>query len=216
MTEVITAFCEVARPVMLKILPRNSCIASVRITMECLRRFQVESEPMAVKLAIQAKSLRLAYLTGFDDAERAGQKAAAANYVDMHIHDGWNGHLVLAIKDLNCILDPSFDQCSFPDHGLTVSPCILAIPLPVERTGELEEQRILLGLMMDDGVEVEVNYLPLTDRSFETTEAWEMNEVMRVLVDVICDKMADVICDKMQDRLERADDASKVRPAGHS
>ena len=70
----IRAFARVARTTILRYFGRRSCIASSRITIECLKIFGVESYPVPVRFILRAPDLRMAFVAGITPEEQAKGK----------------------------------------------------------------------------------------------------------------------------------------------
>jgi hypothetical protein len=165
-SEIIRAYCRVARPMLLEWMPRNSCIGSARVTLEYLKRCGIPARVQAVKFAVFDDARELAYCSGLTMQEMA----TARDRKPMWHGRGWNGHLIV-IAAGRYIIDPSFDQA------------LIAMGLPPESGMLLVESddsamqaggllKIDLNVVMDCRAELRVQYIPLADDGYLTTEAW--------------------------------------------
>ena len=170
-TDVLMArFGRLARPVMLKVLNRNSCIASSKITVDCLTQFGLTVTAHAVKFLVTAPSLKLVYAAG--TTER-GRRLTADKTLNCQMVAGLVGRdmlLLLSVAQRTSYLDASFDQASLPDRGMTIPPCMLILPIPPDAPDT--DLEITAVLILDDGLEIKVQYFPTNDDSFMSTDAW--------------------------------------------
>jgi hypothetical protein len=184
-SEIVRAFAITARPIILKYFPPACCVAASRITVECLRRFGIRSEATQVKFVVHVKALNMAYVAGLDEDEREKARLKASDWIDRvpdNLVAPWNGHVVVVTKKMpSFLIDPSFDQAVMP--GVRIPPYILAAPLgrairPCDVGADLQ-------LKTDDGLTLDVRYVPSSDRSFLDTPAWDRDHILPV-ADEIC------------------------------
>lgn len=190
----IVRFAAVARPMILAFFPPNSCIAASRIAVEVLQRFGVSAEAVPVSLIVEAKARALAFVSGV-------KLKGGATELRPSGPDSWAGHVVVIASGFGkrrYLIDASFDQCSMPDHGVPVPPCVLVVPIE-QASIEPENIAAELALETDTGEMLHVMYWPLRDRSFVTAPAWETGHLQPVI---------ELICEQMQERVGAADSAS--------
>ena len=182
--EVIYAFVRLARPIMVRAIGRQSCIASTRITIEVMARFGIVAEPAPCKLIAQCDALKLVYLSGFSGKEKREMSRKAKSFTTRrhNPHDrGWCGHVVAVIEN-RIWLDASLDQIHSPEHGFEIPHEMLVVLLdpkiPVPDTA--------LEAVVDVGEHrVKIHYRPSGDFSFCDTPAWEFDAGMELIVDCI-------------------------------
>ena len=182
--EVIDAYVRLARPIMVKAIGRQSCIASTRITIEVMDRFGIPAEPAPCKLIAQCEALMLAYVSGFNGEEKRAMSRKAKSFVTRRVNPrdpGWCGHVV-AVVEGKLWLDASIDQIHSPELGFEIPHEVLLIPLdpkvPIPDTA--------IEAVVDVGEHrVKLNYIPSGDYSFVDTPAWEFDAGMELIVDCI-------------------------------
>lgn len=164
--EIVQCYAETARPVILQFFPRNSCVASCRITMEVLRRFGIRGQVVPVSMIVEAKAFELAFVTGGVDLKNRAHEVRSSR-------NGWEGHCIVIAGGY--LIDPSFDQCDMSDRGVAVPLYILVSPFASRikpRSFQAE-----LKLVTDSGVTLDVRYVPLSDWSFLGAPAWETDHI---------------------------------------
>ena len=189
-TAVIQAFAQTGRKVILSCLSRRSCIASVRVTVECLKRFGVAVRPVAVRFLLEIPDLKLMYTSGLSPEEIV-KAQGAESFLSLPAGDGggWNGHLVAAGNGF--LIDPSFDQglAAFGETGkimVDAPPMAAVFPLQGRRFKPGVEAEY--AAILDDGNRIVVRYLARPDRSFLCAPAWELDYQLP-LIGAICHEM---------------------------
>lgn len=182
-SEVIGAYCALARPMLLEWMPHNSCIGSARVTLEYLKRYGIPARVQAVKFAVFDDARNLAYCSGLTTEEMATAKDVKPMW-----HGGWNGHLIV-IADGRYIIDPSFDQALMamelpPEGGMLL---VESGDSAMQSGGMLE---IELKAITDSGAELRIQYVPLADEGYRTSEAWT-DEGLPFLASEIATRIAD-------------------------
>lgn len=182
----VGAYCEIAAPLLAGIRPRNTCISQTRITVECFKRLGVAARPVCTSLAVLSRDMNLVYLSGFTEKERARMRAQSASWHDaLDPEPGWRGHVCALIAG-RWFIDSTLDQASQPDRGMPIDPDILVIPCRQYRPGRT---RIDGRIITNAGLKLEVSYIPKADRTFLTTEAWELLPHMDRMCAAICARM---------------------------
>lgn len=188
---VIQAFAMTARPVLLRYYPPRSCIASTRVTIECLKRFRLAVRPVPVSFFVHIPSRNLLYCSGASAEDRQRLKLNNANVELPTVSgQGWQGHVVAHVEE-RWLVDPSFDQAffSFEDAG-NLPPSLETPQIHVLETGPLGKDFTLDGEgEMEDGSPVQIQYLSLDDQSFLQTPAWELDSLHQLASDRIARKM---------------------------
>ena len=140
-TDVITAFAQVARPVILRYFNRGSCIASSRIAIEVLRHFGIPARALPVRFVLRVPALEMAFVTGLSDQEKTKARREAGSFVTVKSGPaikggseiGWNGHLI--VHAAGVLIDPSFDQAldaiAQQGHRIDATPLIGVFPAEV-------------------------------------------------------------------------------------
>ena len=175
---IVETYKRIARPMMLNfLLNRQTCIASARITQEVMRTFGLHTRVIPVKLAVECQELKYAYVSGFDEAEQEHIKRTAANWRNRG--QGWQGHLVLRVAH-RWLIDPSIDQIESPEHGLTLGPSILVIP--ISPTFQIQRMHLEANAITDEGHKLRIQYFSMWDQAFRSTPAWEMDPITNLIV----------------------------------
>lgn len=179
--QIVETYVRVARPLILSMFPPNSCIASVRVTKECLEHLGIPVEPLAVKFVAQSKSLKLAYVSGLDPAELAQAEARASKFGKLDAAAPWDGHLV-AIAGSGSgrwLIDPCFDAMA-AHPAISMAPEMLTAKLPEGLTfGSLE------GVVEISGHEFRIQYTASGRRDFEQTPAWETDHLEPLILVIL-------------------------------
>ncbi len=190
---VIQAFAQVARPIILKYLSRRSCIASVRVAIECLKRFGVRGRPFAVRFVVEIPAMNLMYTSGLSDEEQERARKAKS-FINLPGGEGggWNGHLVIEAGGF--LIDPSFDQAfaAFAEtgHAMETPPMAVVFPLNGGRLGP--DVQVDYEAALDNGTRLVIRYAVRPDDSFLDAPAWEFEYLMPVIREV---------CREMNERL---------------
>jgi len=173
---VIAVFAATARPVILRYFPRNSCIASSRITIECLKIFGVPSHAVPVTLKVEVRAHKIMFVCGIDEETQARARQSAASYIALQ-RTGWNGHLI--VKAGRHVIDPSFDQVLdvFASQGIQIEtrPAVFVIPVGDARL--VKSFAIDFVALTDDGAKIDGQYFGIEDYSFQQTPAWETDHL---------------------------------------
>lgn len=191
--DIIRAYAQVARPILLDYLDRRSCIASAHAGVMALGLFGVTVKPVAVDFRLVVPALDVAYISGIDEESKAIAQAGAGGWLDLDAENsGWNGHIVLTWGS-QLLIDPSFDQ-AFASieaggvQGLPTTPLTLVLPLMggVFCPGTLAHY----SMRTDPPTEhkVEVYYGGKEDDSYKATGAWQ-DEAIPLIVDRIAREM---------------------------
>lgn len=139
---VVEALVEVARPIILEMFNKDSCIASTRIAIDVLHYFGIVAVPMALSATIYneraAQSLQqgeaLAPVVNFQSALRANEQIGAWSVmigtgISKQDSDNptWAGHLVAVIPQSLLLIDLAIDQASRPSKGVVLEPFCLRV-----------------------------------------------------------------------------------------
>lgn len=160
--KLLRLYCRIARPIMLRYLSLNSCIAASRVTDYVLRAFGFETLVRPVKFVVTVPSLERAFSAGL-----SAEELATANRSIAHPEwKGWNGHLITLVEN-HFIVDASFDQAGDVlklrlDHEVFMFPM----------TDPPEHFHAQFGARLEDGTEFTVDYVTTTDESYRDTPAW--------------------------------------------
>jgi hypothetical protein len=129
----ITAVC---RTETLHIRSERSCISSVRILTEVLDYFGHSSEPLpCTTMVFNAKGYELAEQGVPVDQwppEAHSVGALGSGRLKPEVN-GWDGHLVALVED-HWLVDPSLDQFSRPERGITTVPVVLDVTMWTDRS----------------------------------------------------------------------------------
>ena len=182
----VRAFQAVARQILLKWFVPNSCITATRIAVDCMAHFGISAHGVNTLFTCSCASLALSYVAGADEAERRRFCILATGInADLPYRvPGFTGHVV-AIAG-RCLVDPTFDQASLPDHGLVIPPRILVVPLAPE--DDPYKLHIKQQIVIENGVQLHVQYISLPSRGFMDTPAW--NAELSDPIAEICRAMA--------------------------
>jgi len=189
---ILAAFSTVARPLILKFFPPNSCIASTRIALECLRRFGFTGEGLSVEFVCEFAERGTAYVGGLrPESEREARRTAksftrlkdpSGEGADMHVV------AVVSAPGGRWLIDASFDQVGAGRWPVPPEPLIVPIPANLDRLEIHLDARIELA----DGVRAKVQYRSRPERDFEGTPAWELDHITP-LISLICRCMEEVL-----------------------
>lgn len=177
---VIQRYTEVARPIMLRWMGRRSCIAATRLTCLVLEAYSVPVEAVPFVWMVSIPDRNLMYLSGLRGAEKAKAIRTVADWKEVGDGTGWDGH-VAAIAQGRYLIDAAFDQVSL--DGLCVDPMVFAMDLGTK--GLPAGNMLRAGCESDDGVKFVVEYRPLDDWTFRSTEAWT-DEGLPFIAEGIC------------------------------
>ena len=161
---ILSRYCRMSRRLMLPFVTPNSCIASTKVTCDCLQRFGFNVRPLPTKLVFMLPDRNLAFSSGLSDAELATARDSRKVF-----GDGWNGHLV-ALVDESWLVDASLDQVNdaIPDIALPKE----AFLFPVRGANVDTGFHAKYSVVLDDGQKATINYLTTTNETFRETEAW--------------------------------------------
>jgi hypothetical protein len=139
----LDALTKVARPLILEVFNRDSCIASTRIAIDALASFGVVAEPMSLSVTVYNRAAAeaitqgpaVANLMNFRSALRANEGdeiwsvAIGAGLSEPDpVNPTWSGHLVAVIPEYVALIDLAIDQASRPTKGLTLEAFWLQVP----------------------------------------------------------------------------------------
>jgi hypothetical protein len=136
--EVVTAYAEVARPIMLWSWTPASCIAATRVTVNVLGAYGISARPYPVAAMVYNRAyMRLAARLGrWPEIEEQHADPAGAWSLGVGVEgdpddprwstrNGYDGHLVaLALND-TLLLDASLDQASRPERDIELRPSVV-------------------------------------------------------------------------------------------
>ena len=134
---IVAALLELARPELLRVFRRDSCIASTRVALDVLKTFGIAARPLSVKAVVYNAPYAARLELGMPLPESAEEMACWVREdgawsvgvgfpnPDAPRVDGWPGHLV-AVTERHLLFDLALDQASRPAHGLRLGP--LAVP----------------------------------------------------------------------------------------
>ena len=140
---VVESLVRVARPIILEMFNKDSCIASTRIAIDALRYFGITAVPMSLSTTIYNSCAVEAFKQGKAIASIVNfQSALCANKTSeawfVMIGTGlseqdpnnptWAGHLVAVIPDETVLIDLAIDQASRPAKNIDLEPFWLRIP----------------------------------------------------------------------------------------
>lgn len=175
---IIAAATEAIRPLVLESFATDSCIATVRITLDTLSYFGILAKPMAVQVIIlnSEAAQQLAHGVTFERLSEEMQRIARDEeggpwVVGLGVAldaDTPGRHLAAWIPSLNLCLDYSIDQASRPHKGLALSPIAFKIE-PPERL--MEDRRIPVGHVFSVTVAQTAPHGP-AELQYQTTEDW--------------------------------------------
>ena len=183
---VIEEFCRMARPLMRRFMPADSCIGSGRTTIEVMRLFGIEAVPLAVSFVFQVPAREYARLSGIPKDEQEEMKAKSKTWIDLS-DDGWQGHLLVLAAD-RWVLDPAFDQADAPQFGVHVPSEIFFFDALGQEWNPREKFEMQLDLVMDNGDNATLYYRRLADESYRDTDAWN-DEGLPLLAQAIAAEM---------------------------
>jgi len=168
---VVEAYARIARPVMLKYMHTNSCIAAARTTIETMRICGLRAEEIPVCFAFHVPSRKYARLAGFPAEEQAEMRANAASWEDLP-GSGWNGHLIVLVED-RWLLDAAIDQADCPRFGVSVPAEVFVVDTVGHKGWNPRKAfELNLGLILDNGDRAELVYRSIADTGYRETEAW--------------------------------------------
>lgn len=164
-SEIIELYAGVARPIMLKYMPPNSCVSATRITIETLKLFSVDAVPAPTKFCVANLDSGKAYTSGLSEEEIE----QAANVTASPWRGEWRGHLV-AVADRRWLIDPTFDQAllalGLPANGCTTN--VVRVPKNIDPN---RIHAVLKGAA-NNGTPIEVEYISTGNHSYQDSEAW--------------------------------------------
>lgn len=155
-----------------ELFPANSCIEATRIFLECMPE-EARVETVETRLVVLCDQLKLAYVGGSTEAERAQAFAnkPADEIIDMHTPGRDDVGHVVAIVDGLWLVDLTVSQAAMPEKGLVIERTGLAVgPLPQPPE---EGTEIVAGVTLDTGLNLDITWTLTGRRDFERTEAWE-------------------------------------------
>lgn len=167
---VIATFCRIARPIMRRFMSANSCIGAARTTLEVLRIYGIEAQPLAVSLVFQVPVREYARLCGIPQDQQAELKAKSKNWIDLG-NGGWQGHLVVLAAS-RWVLDAALDQADAPEFGVPVPPEVYVFDTLGHDWNPQENFEMQLNLTLDNGDPATLYYRSLEDEGYRATEAW--------------------------------------------
>lgn len=201
--DVINAFAQTTRPVILRYFNRRSCIASSRVAIEVLQYFGVEARAIPVRFVVRVPSLKMAFVSGLSPEEKRTAKRDAGEFVELQPGpeirgggSGWDGHVIVDAG--GCLVDPSFDQAldAIAQQGrvqIDASPRVAVFPLDGRELPDYFEARFT-GVL-DDGTQIHIEYVRTADESFQLAPAWETDHLEPAIAEII---------GRMEKLLERA------------
>jgi hypothetical protein len=176
---VIRAFARVARTIILRYFGRRSCIASSRITIECLKVFGVESYPVPVRFILRAPDLRMAFVAGITPEEQAIARRSPKKYIELATGPGggWNGHVI--VKAAGFVIDPSFDQAldAFAEAGCRIDDAPRIAVFPLNGVKLQEDFCATFTAVLNDDTKITAQYDALFDTTFADQPAWETDHI---------------------------------------
>ena len=178
---ILKRYCDIARPMMLKFMPPNSCIAATRVTCECLRRLGFKVDPVPMKFVVTIPERETAYTSGVSAKERATAKRSI-RYEEFS--DGWEGHLVAITNDK--LIESAFDQAVIALSLPLQRPEIMWFPLPKTRGEAFHVE--YFGHIDDTGEKIKIDYVTTGDHSYTSSEAWT-DEGLPLLAEMILKRM---------------------------
>lgn len=141
--KVVESLVRVARPIILEMFNKDSCIASTRIAIDALRYFGIAAVPMALSATIYnacaveefGQGEAITSIANFQSALRVNEPSGAWSVM---IGTGlsekdpnnptWAGHLVAVIPETTVLIDLAIDQASRPSKSIDLEPFCLQIP----------------------------------------------------------------------------------------
>jgi hypothetical protein len=191
---VVRAFARVARRIILRHLNRRSCIASSRITIECLKNFGIESSPVPVRFILRAPDLHMVFVAGISPEEQASARRSARKYIELATGPGggWNGHVI--VKAPGFVIDPSFDQAldAFAEAGCRIDDAPRIAVFPLQGVKLPEDFCATFTATLDDDTKITAQYDALFDTTFADQPAWE-TEHIQPAIRAIISKMKKVL-----------------------
>ena len=183
----IRAFARVARTIILRYFGRRSCIASSRITIECLKIFGVESYPVPVRFILRAPDLGMAFVTGITPEEQAIARRSPKKYIELATGPGggWNGHVI--VKAGGFVIDPSFDQAldAFAEAGCRIDDAPRIAVFPLNGVKLPEDFCATFTAVLDDDTKITAQYDALFDATFADQPAWETDHIQPAIHAII-------------------------------
>jgi hypothetical protein len=170
--EAIQRFLSVGRAEMLRWFTRNSCIHSTRATLEVFRILGFRARALPVMWSVENRATQKCYVSGLNPENKALAQASARKWLDLHEPGGgWEGHLVAIVED-EWWIDASFDQAG-PSIEANIPEAAWVFKFG-KAHGPAEEIQTKFELILDDGTQLKVQYLPRPDHlGYLKTEAWE-------------------------------------------
>lgn len=172
---IIQAYAQVARPILLRYLPRRSCIASAHIGLQALAELCVDVQPVPVYFCLRIPTLNVAYIAGISEEDKQRAIAECAGWTDLGTGHDWNGHLLLKYRN-EFLIDPSFDQAfaALAEAGTPVStkPLTLVLPLDGQSFPAGAQARFKGLLDPPEELAFEVQYIASDDNSYRDSQAW--------------------------------------------
>jgi len=175
---IIAAATDTIRPLVLEYFAADSCVATVRVTLDTLSYFGIIAKPMPVQVVIlnseavcQLKQGVTLEMLHEEMQRRTPEEEGGAWSVGLGVtSDPHNPgrHLAAWVPSFNLCLDYSLDQASRPHKGLTLSPAAFGID-PLEYL--MEEHRISAGYSFRTTLRQPVPYGP-AELQYQTTDDW--------------------------------------------
>lgn len=188
-TEILSAYHAVARPIMLKFMPRSSRIASARTTIEVMRLFQLRAEAIPVSFVFAVHAKNYARVVGLSAKERKRARAKAAKWRhEIPDGGGCDGHVIVVVED-RWIIDPSIDQAHSAEFGVEIDE-ILVVDTVGHEWNPHHPFELKLGLRLNNGDAVELLYRKIRKRDHLKSQAWN-DEGLTFLARDIAAKMED-------------------------
>jgi hypothetical protein len=170
--DILLNYNRVAGPLLQSLLDVNACIAATRVTVDCLKRWDLEVVAKSVKWMVSVPKLERAYAAGFSQEELVTAKELSDP--PWRTRDSWRGHLVAMLPGY--LIDSSFNQAAI-GLGLPTSPSVAVFPLP--DVGDLEI--LTYSGTTDDGHEVLIQYHILKEeqqeKGWKDSAAWNDPEL---------------------------------------
>lgn len=137
--QIVTAYADVARPLMRQWLSPNSCIAATRITMNILNVFGIDARPLPVVATVHnpawlalGRKLKRQPTVDEQKADPGNAWSVGLGFNDPESRDSypvdpnnWAGHLVALTLNDALLIDGAIDQASRPQYDMPIPPIVL-------------------------------------------------------------------------------------------
>jgi hypothetical protein len=167
--QLLQAYCRIARRIMLRYMTVNSCIAATKVNCLCLRKLGFEANPLPTKMLFTLPRLQILFALGL-----SAEELATARESRQIFPPGWNGHLVTLV-DRTLLVDAALDQAAVA-LPITLEPEVYVFPVRNAEAPFHAEYEV----HMDDGEVAKIEYVTTTDTGYETTEAWNDDNLERI------------------------------------